>query len=125
MAYTTSAALVLLTGSTLDSSITDAIIAQADRRVNAILSANELTAPASNDDLTAASLEFSMAGLLVRGIQDGSKHSAIQADVLQTKDDLHKLIDTHEAAGIAATNSYIKSVEKTGNTYASMIKKVN
>ena len=97
----------------------------ARQRLNAILSANELTAPASNEDLTAASLEFSMAGLLVRGIQDGSKHSAIQADVLQTKDDLHKLIDTHEAAGKAATQAYISSIEKSGNTYAGVIKKVN
>ena len=64
MAYCTNADLTLLTGTTLATATQDAIIAQSDRDIKARIEAASLTPPATDDDLKAASLNLSTAGLI-------------------------------------------------------------
>jgi len=64
MAYCTNADLTILTGTTLATETQDAIIAQSDREIEARIKAAGLTPPAADDDLKAASLNLSTAGLI-------------------------------------------------------------
>jgi len=64
MAYCTNADLTLLTGTTIATATQDAIIAQSDRDIKARIEAANLTPPAADDSLKAASLNLSTAGLI-------------------------------------------------------------
>jgi len=64
MAYCTNAELTAITGTTLATATQDAIIAQSDRDIKARIGAAGLTPPATDDDLKAASLNLSTAGLI-------------------------------------------------------------
>lgn len=65
MAYCTNADLIALTGTEIDTSNLDAIIAQSDRDINARISAASITPPATPvDSLKAASLNLSQAGIV-------------------------------------------------------------
>lgn len=64
MAYCTNAELSGITDTTLSTTILDAIIAQADRRIKTRIQKGGLTPPASDDALKAASLDLSQAGII-------------------------------------------------------------
>jgi|GEM_PF-1145372 len=65
MAYSTYAELAAITGTTLSTATLEAIIAQADREINAKLYAAGLTPPVSDDMLKAASLDLAHIAVIV------------------------------------------------------------
>lgn len=76
MAYSTHAELTALTGTSLLAASQDAIIAQADREINAKLYAAGLTPPSSDDILKAASLNLAHVGVITqnRMINEEARH---------------------------------------------------
>ena len=70
MSYCTTAELVNVTGSTRSATILQAIIDEADRKINSYLSSYSLSGT-SGDVLKSASLTLSKAGLLEYGLQVG------------------------------------------------------
>lgn len=70
MTYCTTTDLINVTGSARSATVLQAIIDEADRKINAYLRANSITGVAG-DDLKSASLTMSKAGLLEYGLQVG------------------------------------------------------
>jgi len=99
--YSTTAELVSLTGSPLSSAILQAIIDQADRDIVSQLRLANISAPGSDDDLKAASLKLSIAGVVRRGQLDGSKPvSSIRIGDISTSEDPDEAIrQLTESAG--------------------------
>jgi len=76
MAYCTNSELTLITGTTLSTSIQNAIIDQSDREIKTRIRTEGLTPPISDDDdLKTASLELSKAGIITYHDQDTHRQS--------------------------------------------------
>ena len=124
MAYCTNTELTSLTGTSLSTDIQDAIIAQADREINARIARADLTAPASDDILKAASLNISKAGIITHDRMSGAKTSSIKVGDISMSDNLDAAISSLYAKAWESVDSYIKSngVHSRNRWY---LKKVN
>lgn len=109
MAYCTNAELTALTGTSLSTDILDAIIAQADREINARLSRADISAPASDDILKAASLNISKAGIITHDRMSGAKTSSIKVGDISMSDNFDAAISSLYAKAWESVDSYIKS----------------
>lgn len=107
MSYCTNAELTLLTGTGLSTTIQDAIIAEADREINARLALAEISAPGSDDKLKSASLNLSIVGVLTRMRLDGSKPASIRIGDISASDDIDTAISELQKKAWAAVDSYI------------------
>lgn len=124
MAYCTNAELTLLTGTSLSTTIQDAIIAQADREIDARIVRAGLTAPASDDTLKAASLNISKAGIITHDRMSGAKTSSIKVGEISMSDNLDAAITELYDNAWESVDSYIK----TNGTYSRdrwYVRKVN
>jgi len=99
MAYCTYTELTSLTGATLLQATLEAIIAQADREIDAKLAEQGLTGTAGNAQLKAASLELSIAGLITRYAMDGTR----DIDAENTEDS----VTAHRARAQEILDAYI------------------
>jgi len=81
MAYCTNIELTLLTGTTLSTDTQDAIIEQADRKINARLRTEGLVPPTEDDDLKAASLDLSHVAVLMHPDNPSGASSVKLGDV--------------------------------------------
>lgn len=116
MAYCTYADVLAHTGTDLVQATVEALINDSDRRIKAILKANGLTAPTSDDTLTSASIAFTKAQVLMRKRLDGSRPSSISVGGVSRSDTNDKMIDTLEGEGIALIAQYLSDVN--GGTVA-------
>lgn len=107
MAYCTNAELTLLTGTTLSTDIQDAIIAQADREIDAKLYAARLTPPASNDLLKFASLDLSKVGIITHDRMTGTQTTSVRVGDITIQDELDKAIAALRERAWAGVDSYI------------------
>ena len=109
MAYCTNAELTALTGTSLSTDIQGAIIAQADREINARLALAGLSASASDDTLKAASLNLSIAGVMTRLRADGSKPSSLKVGDISMGDNIDAAITELKTRADESITAYIRS----------------
>lgn len=107
MAYCTNAELTLLTGTTLSTSIQDAIIDQADREIKAYLKADGLTPPAADDDLKAASLDLSKIGIITHNRMTGTQTKSVKVGDITIQDDPDAAIASLSAKAWRIVDAYI------------------
>jgi len=106
MAYCTNAELTLLSGTTLSSAIQDAIIAQADREIDARLQAKGLTPPASDDMLKFASLDLSKAGIITHNRMTGTQTKRVEVGDITVQDDLDVAITSLQEQAWRTVDAY-------------------
>ena len=109
MVYCTNTELTALTGTSLSTDIQDAIIAQADREINARIRRAGLSTPASDDTLKAASLNISKAGIITHDRMSGAKTSSIKVGDISMSDNLDAAISSLYTKAWESVDSYIKS----------------
>ena len=124
MAYCTTTELQYLTGSELAEEVLEGIIAQADREIQGMIYQAGLTPPAASDILKAASLNFSIAGVMTRHRMDGTQPGSLTVGDMTTSDDLNGAIDELRQKAEAMVNAYISQVS-TATGLAARIYKVN
>ncbi len=120
MAYCAYTDVQNLTGSALSQAILEAIIDQADRTIDAKLRIAGITG-ANPADLKAASLEYSIAGLLTRYRLDGTKPASLSVGGLSMSDNIDSAIDEHLKKGDAILNGIIKR----NRSYRQIVRVVN
>lgn len=120
MAYSTATELKALTGATLADADLEAIIDQADRTIDAKLRIAGITG-ANPADLKAASLEYSIAGLLTRYRLDGTKPASLSVGGLSMSDNIDSAIDEHLKKGDAILNGIVKR----NRSYRQIVRVVN
>jgi hypothetical protein len=137
MAYCTNAELTALTGTTLATATQDAIIAQADRKIKARIKAADLKPPASNDDLKAASLAISTAGLITYNrmnteLTRRTQTKSVKFGDVTISDDPDKAIEELTAEGWTCVDGYIEtqnleleSIQETVDEDKVWVRKVN
>jgi len=124
MAYCTSTELTALTGTSLSSSVQDSIIAQADREIKAKLSLAGVSAPTSDDTLKSASLNLSIAGVLIRQMNDGTKPAQFKVGDISVSDNIQKAIEQHTNKAWDLVDMYIET-HGSYEQYRWYIRKVN
>lgn len=108
MTYCTTDELVLRTGSTLPNNVLRAVIADADREIDAYLLQYSLSGAGSGACMS-ASLELSKAGLLDRGRLDGTQpDSSTEGDVSATYQ-IEAAIKRHRATAFGLLDQYVAS----------------
>ncbi len=125
MNYATRTQLQNLTGTSLDDGILSEIIDQADREIKSRLNLAEISSPSSDDVLTAASLNLSIAGILTRMRIDGSKPGRnLKIGDISASDDVDAAITEYTKRAWAAVDSYILT-HGIYDRYRWLIRKVN
>lgn len=107
MAYCSSTELTLLTGTTLSTTIQDAIIGQSDRLIQTRIYAAHLTPPTSNDMLKGASLDLSKIGIITHNRMTGTQTKSVKVGDITVADDLDMQIKALTGAAWAAVDAYI------------------
>ena len=107
--YCSTDELTNLTGTSLSITVQNAIIDQADREIKARLALANISAPASNDTLKAASLNLSIAGIYTRLRADGSKSSSLKVGDISMGDDIDAVIAELKTRADDSITAYIKS----------------
>lgn len=108
MAYCAYTDIQNTTGTTLSQTIIEAVIAQADREIDGLLSKAGLSGGGTGL-IKAASIEFSIAGIITRHRMDGTMPSSITLGGLSMSDNLDALISLHRANGMRFVQDYIDS----------------
>jgi hypothetical protein len=108
MAYSTNAELTLLTGTALSTTIQDAIIAQADREIDARLYEAGLTPPGSDAMLKAASLDLSIAGVMTRARMDGTQPGSLSVGEMTSSDNIDAAIAELKAKASVIIDAYVR-----------------
>lgn len=112
MAYCTNAELTALTGTTISTTTQDAIIAQADREISARIKAAGITPPGASEDLKAASLNLSQAGLITYNRNDTeltrrTQTKSVKFGDVTISDDPDKAIETLTAKAWLSVDAYV------------------
>lgn len=113
MAYCTNAELSGITDTTLSTTILDALIAQADRRITARIRRRGVTPPTSDDMLKAASLDLSQAGIVTynrmkEDLTDRNMTKTIKFGETTIQDDPDEAIAQLTQLAWSAVDAYIK-----------------
>lgn len=124
MAYTTNAKLTLLTGTALSTTIQDAILAQADREIDAKLYEAGLTPPGSDATLEAASLDLGIAGVFTRHRMDGTQPDSLRVGEVSSSDDIDAAITELKDRAMRLVDAYIAKAQ-AATRLSSRIYKVN
>ncbi len=123
MSYCTTSELLALTGTELAEEVLEEIIAQADREVGAQIYSAGLTPPGSDDALKAASLKFSIAGVVTRHRMDGTAPGTLTVGDQTASDDPDTAIDALRAEAKELVRGYI--VRTKASTRGTWVKLVN
>jgi hypothetical protein len=113
-----------VTGSALSQTILEAIIAQADREINARLYEAGLTPPSSDTLLMAASVDLSVAGVMTRHRMDGTQPSSKSVGEASESDTLDGAIAKLRESADRAVSAYIAKAQAAVRL-SSRIHKVN
>ena len=116
--------LVLLTGTSLDTEILQAIIDQSDRQISARLAVMGISTPSSDVTLESASLNLSMAGVFIRLKADGSKASTVKVGDISITDTIENTVSNLEQVAYNAVDNYAKTHGRE-KQYRNYIRKVN
>jgi len=121
MAYCTNAELSGITDTTLSTTILDAIIAQADRRIKTRIQKGGITPPASDDMLKAASLDLSQAGIITynrmkEDLTDRNMTKMVKFGETTIQDDPDKAIEALTALAWDSVDAYIAVQSETAVT---------
>lgn len=107
MAYSNHVELTALTGTTLSIDVQTAIIAQADREIDAKLYMAGLTPPGSDDMLKAASLNLSKVGIITHNRMIGAQTNSTQVGDIAIGDNLDMQIKELTAKAWASVVAYV------------------
>jgi len=99
--------LQYLTGSTLSQTILEAIITQAETKLDRLLAEKGLTGSGGNATLKAAALEFSMVGLYERYRLDGTQPGSVSVGDLSMSSNVDQAIALHNAEGLRLLDAYV------------------
>lgn len=124
MSYSTNAKLTQMTGTTLSSTIQDALILEADYEINSYLYAAGLTPPASDTTLEAASLKLSTALVMTRHRMDGTMPGSLNIGDFSMSDNLDGAISELRNGAKLLIDGYIAKT-KAATYRATRIYKVN
>lgn len=115
MSYCTYADIVAHTGTELAQSIVEALIADADRRINARLRAGGITPIGTDERLVSASISFTSAAIVTRGRLDGTAPSSQSVGGASVSDNKDSLAAQLKAEGEQAVSDYIAAVRGDGS----------
>lgn len=120
MAYSTATELKALTGATLEDSVLEAIIAQADRSIDAKLRKAGI-GNADTNDLKMVSLEYAIAGLFTRYRLDGTKPADLKIGDFSMGDGINIAIEGHLRKGDEIMDDIIRGKR----SYRQIVRVVN
>ena len=112
MAYCTYTEIQALTGSTLTSTDLEAIIAEADREIDAILAFHSLSG-GTDGGIKSASIKLSLCGVITRGRMDGTRPRTIQIGDMMLSDDPDTAIKELRASALATVSKFVKKSKST------------
>lgn len=110
--YCSADELTNLTGTPLSTTILNGIIDQSDRKIKSRIKRAGLSPAASDDDLKAASLELSKAGIITHNRMTGTQTKSIKVGDIAIQDDIDVAIAGHMADAWESVDAYI--VRNTG-----------
>lgn len=122
--YCTNAKLTQMTGTTLSSTIQDAMILEADYEINGWLYEAGITPPGSDTTLEAASLKLSTALVMTRHRMDGTQPGSLSIGEFSMSDNIDAAITSLREGAKSLVDSYIAKV-KTASYRSTRIYKVN
>ncbi len=122
MAYCTNAELTNLTGTELSTTIQDAIIAEADRQIDARLALYGVSG--SGNVCKSASLQLSMAGVLRRHQMDGTQPDSLNLGGISLSLNVDAAIRSCEEKAYSLIDDYAKNAMKN-RAWMNMVRKVN
>ena len=107
--YCSADELTNLTGTSLSTTIKNAIIDQSDREIRARILIAGLSAPASDETLKAASLNISKAGIITYDRMSGAKTSSIKVGDISMSDNLDAIVAELYGKAWTSVDSYIRT----------------
>lgn len=113
MSYCTYADIVAHTGTELAQPIVEALIADADRRINARLRASGIVPLGTDERLVSASISFTTAAIVTRGRLDGTAPSSQSVGGASASDNKDSLAAQLKAEGEQAVSDYIAAAKGT------------
>lgn len=122
MAYCTNAELTALTGTELSTTIQDAIIAEADRQIDARLALYGVSG--SGNVCKSASLQLSTAGVLRRHQMDGTQPNSLNLGGVSLSVDVESAIRSCEEKAFSLIDDFAKNSLKA-RAWMNMVRKVN
>ena len=122
MSYCTTTDLVNLTGSSLSSTILQAIIDDADREINAYLAPHGLSG--SGDACKTASLKLSRAGLMQYHRLSGIQPKSVSIGDTTSQDDPDVAIKALRAEAFALLDQWVSTQLSVSTTYTSRVRRV-
>lgn len=122
MAYCTNVELTALTGTELSTTIQDAIIAEADRQIDARLALYGVSG--SGNVCKSASLQLSTAGVLRRHQMDGTQPNSLNLGGVSLSVDVESAIRSCEEKAFTLIDDFIKNSLKA-RAWMNMVRKVN
>lgn len=114
MAYCIYTEIIALTGTELSQSDIEAIIAEADREIDAVLAYNGLGSADTNGGIKSASIKLSIAGVITRGRLDGTKPSNLVLGDMTISDNRDAAIAQLREAAMKTVAQYVK-LQKASN----------
>jgi len=120
MTYCTSTELGYITGSDLSSTILWQIITLADLEIDAVLRANGIQS-ANTNDLKAASLKLSTAGVVTRHRMDGTMPKRTKIGDLELESEPSQAIERLRADAY----EILRGIVAASRSYRNIIRKVN
>lgn len=110
MSYCTYADIVAHTGTELQQAVVEALIADADRRINARLRAGGIVPMSTADELTAASIALTTAAVITRQRIDGSSPSSVSVGGASMSDNKDALVAQLTREAEELLTSYISGL---------------
>lgn len=110
MSYCTYADIVAHTGTELQQAVVEALIADADRRINVRLRAGGIVPMGTADELTAASIALTTAAVITRQRIDGSSPSSVSVGGASMSDDKDALVAQLTREAEELLTSYISGL---------------
>lgn len=117
MTYCSYADILAHTSTQLTQTVVEELIADADRKISAMLRAARLTPPSSDDTLRSASILLTKARVITAEVLNGTRANSHSSGGVSESHSYDRMIDTLEAQGEAHVATYIAEQQAADTQY--------